>query len=354
MVYAAKRHDGKDDKTLTKLDKLVEIIERKSVYIQTHNYPDPDALASAKGLQTILKSRGIESKICYKGYVDKYNTVKMMEYLGIQIVPGDMLHFQETDQIILVDCQKGNTNVKDFPGDEIGCIDHHKLQDTDGYRFFDIRSHVGACSSIIASYFLENHVPMDAEMATTLLYGIKVDTNNLTRGAGNLDVDVFSYLYKMADHEVLRALDSNALKRSDLDSYARAIKNLKIQDDVGITNIGNECSEAMIGALSDFILTLSEVHFSIVYSYRAGGLKFSVRSDTPVYDAAQIVKKALEGYGDGGGHAALAAGFVPNLTQSDAKALLPLLEERFLEQIRAYTLHMQRAARFYTARTYAK
>ena len=32
---------------MTKLDELVTQINREHVYIQTHNFPDPDAIASA-------------------------------------------------------------------------------------------------------------------------------------------------------------------------------------------------------------------------------------------------------------------------------------------------------------------
>lgn len=42
---------------MTKLDELVTQINREHVYIQTHNFPDPDAIASAFGLQELLKLR---------------------------------------------------------------------------------------------------------------------------------------------------------------------------------------------------------------------------------------------------------------------------------------------------------
>ena len=51
---------------MTKLDELVTQINREHVYIQTHNFPDPDAIASAFGLQELLKLRGIHATICYK------------------------------------------------------------------------------------------------------------------------------------------------------------------------------------------------------------------------------------------------------------------------------------------------
>ena len=51
---------------MTKLQELLKQINRKHVYIQTHNFPDPDAIASALGIQELLKRNGISSTICYK------------------------------------------------------------------------------------------------------------------------------------------------------------------------------------------------------------------------------------------------------------------------------------------------
>lgn len=305
----------------TKLQQLIAQIRTNPVYIQPHNYPDPDALASAKGLQVLLKHFQIESVICYNGCIDKCNTLQMIELLNIDVHSECNVNLKPEDEIILVDCQKGNTNVNDFVGTVIACIDHHKLQTTNNYRFFDIRSDVGSCSTIIANYFLENKIPINQEVATTLLYGLKMDTANLTRGVSNLDANIFCELHKVSSPSILRKLHSNSLTLSDLTSYVRAIENLHIVDSIGFANVGNNCSEAIIGTLSDFFLTLNEVHFVLVYSYRAGGLKFSVRSEIDCLDSARIIKELLDGFGNGGGHAIMAAGFVPNIS-SEAEAFL--------------------------------
>ena len=39
-------------------------------------------------------------------------------------------------------------------------------------------------------YFIENKIPMSQDTATALLYGIKIDTANLTRGVSNLDLEI--------------------------------------------------------------------------------------------------------------------------------------------------------------------
>lgn len=321
----------------TPLNKLIQVITKPQVYIQMHNYPDQDAIASAFGLQELLHYKGYESVICYQGEIDKVNTIAMVEHLGIQMYDVDDLSLSEEDEIILVDGQKGNTNLQELIADEIACIDHHPKQDTDSYRFYDIRK-VGACASVIAEYFVENEIPISEKAATALVYGIKMDTANLMRQTTVLDVDMFCYMYKKASMELLRLFENNTLVLEDLTAYRKALQNLKIYGHhIGIANVGPDCSEAMMGTLSDFIMSLGEVEFSVVYSYRTGGLKLSLRSERASIDAGAIVRRALSGYpGGGGGHAEMAGGFVPKLTKDEAKELELVLTERIVALVAEY------------------
>lgn len=319
---------------MTALERLVEVITNPKVYIQTHNYPDQDALASAYGLQELLRHKGIESVICYQGEIDKANTVTMIEELGLELYDVDDLPITPEDEIILVDGQKGNVNLEDLVGNEIACIDHHPQQEVDGYRFYDIRK-VGACATIIAEYFFENEIPVSEKIATALVYGIKMDTANLMRQTTDADVDMFCAMYKKSDPEMIRKFESHSLILTDLDAYRKALKDLKVYGhNVGMANVGADCSEAMMGTLSDFIMSLDEVDFSVVFSYRAGGLKLSVRSELQWADAGKIVKQALSGYpGGGGGHAGMAGGFVANLSESRANEAEYVIKERIMELV---------------------
>ena len=104
---------------MTKLDELVTQINREHVYIQTHNFPDPDAIASAFGLQELLKLRGIHATICYKGKIDRYSTDKLREILDIRLVNIENIDSEltEDDEVILIDAQKGNSNIIDMTGE---------------------------------------------------------------------------------------------------------------------------------------------------------------------------------------------------------------------------------------------
>lgn len=317
---------------LTKLDEILAQINREHVYIQTHNFPDPDALASAFGLQQLLKYRGIEADICFKGKIERYNTDKMRELMGIKLLDVEDLSaiLTDEDEVILVDAQKGNSNIIDITGDEIICIDHHPLNDKFHYRFADIRPEIGACASIIASYFFENEIPMDETTATALTFGIRMDTMNLSRGVSKLDVEMIYRMFDLCDKEMIHMLQNSNLYFEDLMAYSRAISSIQVYGNVSFADTGKNCPAALIASVSDFMLALVTVSFSVVYSRNDEGIKLSVRSEKKVLDAGKIVNKALEGVGSGGGHAAMAGGFVP-FTGSDREAqlLVESIKERF-------------------------
>lgn len=321
---------------MTKLDELAAALECSHVYIQTHDFPDPDAIASAFGLQVLLKTRGINSTICYKGFIDRYSTAKMVELLGIQLNNLQRLEeidiLEEMDEVILVDSQKGNSNIVDMTGDEVACIDHHPVTtEIFSYRFKDIRPEYGACATIIAEYFIENNVEITKELATAFTYAIRIDTNGLLRGVCKRDIEILSEIYELTDYTVIKSLENSMVYKEDLKMFAQAIDNIAIYDNVSFAYVAGNCPEALIAQICDFMLELVEVDFSIVFSVKSGGVKLSIRSTNPGLDAGRIVRKALKDIGNGGGHAEMAGGFIPLSDDKwDENEASNIIRDRFL------------------------
>lgn len=321
---------------MNRFQEMLSFIKSKHVYIQTHNFPDPDAIASAFGLSVLLSLYGIDSSICYKGKIERYSTNGFIEQLGITLTDLDMItDMNPTDEIILVDTQKGNSNIFDAIGNEIICIDHHPTFKGDvevKYRYHDIRPELGACSTIIALYYLENKIPLDKRVATALFYGIKTDTMGLSRGVSITDFDVYHELYPLCDMEIIQSLEHCSLKFEDLKAYTNAINSIKVFDEVSFANTGSDCPEALIANISDFMLDIIEVKFTVVYSLKSDGIKMSVRS-SGIYDAGKIANEALRGIGGGGGHSSMAGGFAPFPEHGDHLEFMKIIEERFLNAI---------------------
>lgn len=293
---------------------LIELCKGRHVYIQTHDFPDPDAIGSAYGLQRLLECYGISSTLCYDGQIDKLSASKMLRAFGIGMVPSSRLAGVMTaqDYIICIDSQKHNDKMLDLVGDEVACIDHHPTYTPIDYAYKDVRP-AGACATLIAQYFASSGFAPDQNTATALLYGLRMDTLQFSRGVTALDIAMFSYLFEHCDHDQLTRLERNNMEFEDLKAYGEAIDNIEIYGTLGLTSLGFSCPDAMVAILSDFILSLMEVEIAVVYSYREDGVKFSVRSESPAVDAGQLAHAALAMlHGAGGGHPSMAGGLIPS------------------------------------------
>lgn len=95
---------------------LAALCRGKHVYIQTHNFPDPDAIASAFGLQRLLDRYEARSTLCYDGRIDKLSASRMLDAFHIQMFPYARLrpNMSEEDYVICVDAQKHSGNITDF------------------------------------------------------------------------------------------------------------------------------------------------------------------------------------------------------------------------------------------------
>ncbi len=293
--------------------KLIELCKDKKVWIQTHNFPDPDAIASAFALQKLLEKFKIETQLCHVGEIDKLSSVKMLRLLGIEMHRYEeiMDRMDETDMIILVDCQKNTGNTTDLAGDELAVIDHHPTFRTVSYEYVDLRI-TGACASLIAEYYQALGVKPSKKAATALLYGIRMDTLQLSRGVTEFDVRMYAYLFPYADAKLLQKLESNNMEFMDLQAYGAAIENIRVYGKVGFSHLDFMCPDALVAVLSDFFLALKEVEVVILFAKRKNGYKFSFRSERSDVDAGKLAEACLKEWGNGGGHAAMAGGFVEN------------------------------------------
>ena len=290
---------------------LADLCRGHTVYIQTHNFPDPDAIASAYGLQKLLAAHQIPATLCYEGQIDKLSASKMLEAFDIDLIAYDRLkgRMKPEDYIICVDSQKSSGNITDFIGDEVACIDHHPVFVPMEYRYKDIRP-VGACATLIAEYFQDLGLEPDPDTATALLYGLKMDTLQFTRGVTDADIQMFRFLFRRCDQAALSRLERNNMEFEDLKAYGAAIENIEVYGNVGFSSVPFPCPDAMIAMLADFILALVEVEVAVVFSRREDGIKISVRSEIPEIHAGHLVSEALKGVGGGGGHPGMAAGSI--------------------------------------------
>lgn len=313
---------------------LINILKGHRVFIQTHNFPDPDAVSSAFGLQQLLDFYDIPSTLCYDGRIDRSSLKKMLDTFGVTMYcEGEITDMQPDDLIVLADSQKLNGNITCMAGNYIACVDHHPTMFPFAYQYKDIRP-VGSCASIVASYFRQTGAPLSANCAAALAYGIKMDTADLTRGTAALDMEMLSYLFTYADWNLVTEMYSNTMEFDDLRAYGAAIQNIQIFGGTGFAYIPFHCATALIAIISDFILSLDVVDIAVVYAMQTNGIRFSVRCEQDRIHAGSLISHVMAPWGSGGGHPSMAGGMVPaekmHLLGEDIHSSI---QEAFLEEI---------------------
>ncbi len=308
---------------MARIHELVELLKKApdEVFVQPHNVPDPDAIASSFGLQQLLIELGVSCEIVYEDEIEKANSVTMLETFAIEMRhSADVYTLGAEDWTVLVDVQKENANLTDLVTDEVACIDHHQYNGPQGYQFEDVRPEVGSCSAIIAEYYQEAGIEPRSVVATAMVYGILMDTDNLTRGASALDVDSFYWLYKFVDMSRINDLKANEISIGDLQDYAQAFTSVEVYDEIGFLRLEN-ANDSLLGAASDIVITITGVNVVVSYSIRDAGIKYSTRSVTPEVNAGALVRHIVEGHGIGGGHDSMAGGFIKRESLPESRSV---------------------------------
>jgi nanoRNase/pAp phosphatase (c-di-AMP/oligoRNAs hydrolase) len=312
------------------IEKLLELVSGfRNLYIQTHNFPDHDAVASAYGLQQLFGARGIASHLIYDGEIERDSLKTMISVLGIDIRHNAEHPLSPDDRLIIVDGCKGNKNVTDLTGDEIAVIDHHEVKAPEDVLLSDIRPHFGACSTIIHSYYHDTGLQVPQPVATALMIGINMDTALLTRGVSRDDITAYAELYRLADVPLQNSILRNYIQTRDLSFYKYAIDNVSIENGIAWCHFSDGCNQNMLGILGDFFLSLIEVDFVILSARNNGVINFSLRSERENASASIIIQKVFEGIGFGGGHRDMAGGIIRNETPVN----LDELRSSFIRQI---------------------
>jgi nanoRNase/pAp phosphatase (c-di-AMP/oligoRNAs hydrolase) len=302
---------------------LLNVIDKnRKLYIQMHRPPDPDCLASAVVLSDMLKSEGYAPEIVYTGVIGKPETIELIDSLGIKLIRIDTESYKNLvkpeDQIIAVDCQKENSNTAQLAGEYIACIDHHPELEKKEYLYSDIRPEYGACSSLIFEYAQEYGYEISPNQAALLIYGIRIDTDDLNRKKYLLDIDSFAALYKIANLEVISNINKNSIRPEDISTTITAYDFLTIKNNVAYSYAGVDRAKESLAELSDKLISLADVGFVVIYSKCFNGYLFSVRSQLTTKHAGKIVKYAfMKANGDGGGHMFMAGGVIPKVTFMD-------------------------------------
>ncbi len=292
--------------------KLNELRSYRSIVIQCHDNPDPDAIASGFALYRYFsQDPNKQVLLVYAGkyIIQKSNLLMMLERLQVPLFHVDTLP-DAPDLLITVDCQFGEGNVTELPASCVAVIDHHPPS-RNRYDFSEIRSSYGSCASIVYQLLRDEGVDvnLDISVATALYYGLYSDTNSLSEISHPADKDLRDDL--VYNKSLLTALRNANFSASDINIAGEAL-SLAVFDErhrIGIAE-AKPCDPNILGFIGDMLLQVDLLDCCLVYCRLPFGIKFSVRSCIREIHAGDMATFLSDGIGSGGGHAEKAGGFL--------------------------------------------
>jgi len=306
------------------------------VLIVPHNDPDPDAIASALALRTILEETiDAEVTIGYLGIIGRSENKALVRYLG-----HPMRHIAHSDwqssAIALVDCQPGSGNNPIPAGRPIAAvIDHHEAP-TGAYKadFIDLRDDIGATATILGAYLRAAGLEPNIPLATALFYAIKTDTMGLARGASQADIDMYFYLQPLIDVEALAEIERALVPAAYFRSLVGFLRSARLYDSALIACVGKMEYPDLAAEIADLLLRLQGTRWVTCSGIYKGELVLSVRTRSKRYSAERMVLEIVQDRGAAGGHGSMAAGHIP-LEGQDPQTLQEDIRQgvlHFLEQ----------------------
>ncbi|HOX39051.1 MAG TPA: DHH family phosphoesterase [Candidatus Brocadiia bacterium] len=313
-----------DVTNLRKLNKLLDLLPRGGeLKIVLQNNPDPDALASAAGFKLLAQElSGTTSSVIFSGLIGRAENRAMLRYLGLSVSCAAPECFSPGDAVACLDTQPGAGN-NCVPPDVTPkiIIDHHPLQDrARSSPFTDIRSNVGATSTIITQYLRLCDIAIDIRLATALLYGIKSDTQDLGRDVTQADIDAYLFLYPLANKRQLARIEREPVPAVYFQQLLRALTRAEVYGSkIVISSVGATDSPDAAAETADMLMRLEGIEWSLCVAFHNGVAYVSLRGARADSDSCDLIRKIVGDNGAGGGHDQCAGGQIPLRNKSNAE-----------------------------------
>ena len=305
---------------------------RARVAIVPHDYPDPDALASAGGLHLMLERRfGVHSRIVYSGAVERAENREMVRHFRYRL--WDLAALRPARRrvpAVVVDVRPGTGKVT-LPDwmRPIAVVDHHP--DPGGGRrgpaleWSDVRPSAGACTSIVYDLMAAAGLTPPTWLAACMVYAIETETMDFTRGGSALDRAAYLALLPQASLRLLGLIKHAPLPAAYFSLLQQAIANARLYGRVAWSHLPEVPHADIVPEIADRLARLERVSHAFCTAFHRDQLLVSIRSNRRNAACGALIRAAVGLRGSAGGHDRLAAAAIP-VPGLDAPARQELLE----------------------------
>jgi len=310
----------------------------RRVIVVSHVNPDPDSLASMLGIKALLEScqPGKPVTLTVDGMIARSENRAMVDLIPISLVPVQSVDPDSQTAVIMVDTQPYTGRRFSEAAMPHVVIDHHETGGVlNGVLFSDIRTHLGATSTMVTGYLLEQRVVASPQLASALLYGIESETTGYPREASSLDDGALIWLFPRADKDLLAQIRNPKLPQSHFATFQNALANAFQYNDLIISWCGTVTQPDIIAEIADFFIRFDQVNWALAIGVFDDRLKLSLRAGQLNGRAGETLFTVLDGLGNAGGHDRRAGGAITltDHTPESIENLLRTIRHRLLGQL---------------------
>ena len=235
--------------------------------VVSHVNPDPDSLASMLGIKALVEScqPGKPVILTVDGMIARSENRAMVELIPVPLVPVETVDHRlarrpsswstpsrtPAGDTARRPCRTWSSTIT-RPGGVLN-----------GVLFSDIRTHLGATSTMVTGYLLEQRVVVTPQLATALLYGIESETTGYPREASSLDDGALIWLFPRADKDLLAQIRNPKLPQSHFATFQNALANAFLYDDLVVSWCGTVTQPDIIAEIADFFIRFDQVDWSL-------------------------------------------------------------------------------------------
>ena len=299
-----------------KIERLVKLFRgRQRALVLTHDNPDPDSMAAAWALATVLTQRvGVPAEIGYGGIIGRAENAAFVKTLKIPLNHVEDLDLTTFDLFAIVDTQQGVGNHA-LPESTVAdiVVDHHPVrEDPITNPFGDLGGEYGATSTMLTEYLRAARIEPSPELATALYYGIKADTRDLGRQTSDPDVDCYLWLFPRIDRELLSQIEHPKLPMRYFRLYHAAIEKARIYSQAVITDLGDVYSPDLVAEVAERLSFIEDTKWSLAYGSFRSQLFLSLRVSDRRMNAGRLIRETCAEFGgSAGGHGSMAGARLP-------------------------------------------
>lgn len=302
-----------DSKTHARL--LLEFLEERRgnlspLLILPHDYPDPDALASAFALQYLAQQKfGIESRIAYGGVIGRVENRAMFNLLKIPAHRLRKTDLKRYKNVALVDTQPSFKN-NPYPGNRRATliIDQHANSTGPTADLALVDPDCGATCVIVAQALLLTGMEIPMRVATALAYGILSDTLDLYRAKRPDVVDTYLSVLRHSDMRALARIQNPPQSKRYFVTLGRCIRAAVFLRRLVASHLGEVSSPEMVAMMADFLLTYDRASWALCTGRHKGRLHVSLRTTSQDAHAGEILRDVFDNRKAAGGHQSIAGG----------------------------------------------